>query len=171
LALDAAAQALANVHQPGGNWERIYYLDPPKPPAPTTEPTTEPAMIPGSGVFASRGDIMRSDSYDLEPQITTIGQLKAIGRERYATMIAGGQFTFRQHLAAAICGLLDEPLTLELPVSRAEIAAYLKQHQNDWAQLSGPVPDYLQPRLKRLWLLLIRSRLERLESAGQSPGN
>jgi len=156
IALDSSSQALLDLRSPDGTWQRIYLLQ-----TPTTAPTTNNA-----GTFdapTTNPTPWTIGTFDLPPTLDAVTQLKIVGREKYAAMLAA-QFTPRQRLAAALCGLSDNPLTLDLPVSSSEVEQYLQKHQTDFATLENPLPDDLPGRLKRLWLLLIRAKLEQMQS-------
>jgi hypothetical protein len=153
-AMDMGAQALRRLADRDGNWKRVYLAEP------TTAPSTEP-----SGFFDPlpiAAPQVKAD--ELLPTLTAITQLKAVGRERYLRMLSAG-LSVRQRLAAAVCGYLDDPLTLELPVARDEINQYLADHRDEFDQLSAPIPADTAGRLRRLWLLMLRTRLEQLAAA------
>jgi hypothetical protein len=160
LAMDSAMQALAQLRDPAGQWRRAYIT------APTTAPATAPASQPStdpSNPFApvAAAGPWTTGTYDLEPTLDAIGQLKLMGRDKYVNMLQAN-FTVRQHLAACVVGLADTPATLQLPVTKSEAAEYLKRRPDAFADLSTPPPQDLAARNKRLWLLLIRSRIERM---------
>jgi hypothetical protein len=157
LALDAAAKSLAELRDRDRTWRRVYLLDP------TAQPPTTQAL---GNVFQPPQPIRgpwEVGTFGVEPTLQAVKQLKFLGRDKYTHML-GGQFTVKQHLQAAICGLCDDPLTLELPVSKEEIELYLKSHATEFATLNGPVPQDLAGRLRRLWLLLIRAKLEQMNA-------
>ena len=88
-------------------------------------------------------------------------QMKLQGRDKFVQMLSV-QFTPRQHLIAAMVGLTDEPLHVELPAASGEVDAYLKSHAEKFAIIQGSTPELLDAKVKRLWVLLIRAKLERL---------
>jgi hypothetical protein len=160
VALDAAAQALNEMRRGEHTWKRVYRLAPTTAPAsaPTTEQTGDTFHPPPTNVLGP----WITGTFGVEPTLDAVNQLKVLGHVRYEQMLAE-QFTTQEHLAAAVCGLTDDPLTLQLPVTRAEVNEYLKAHDDQFtAALAGPVPDELAPRLKRLWILLIRAKLENM---------
>ncbi|WP_428939568.1 hypothetical protein [Fontivita pretiosa] len=155
LALEAAARSLEQLRPPGeAQWRRAYLLDP------TSRPTTESA-----GVFSPdplpQGPWV-TGTFGLESILRAVQELKVLGRARYSSRLAE-HLNVRQHLAAAACGLLDDPLVLDLPLTRDEIPAYLARHEAEMRILSTPAPQDLPGRVRRLWLLLIRARLERMQ--------
>ncbi len=153
VALDSAARSLSDLRQPDG-WRRIYL----------TQPTTAPATTQSSGnpfdPPADHSGPWITGSFGLDAMLDSIKQLKLLGREKYTAMLAQ-QFAVKQHLSAAVCGLSDDPLDLDLPVTKSEIDGYIASHESDWRVLEGPVPEDLGARLHRLWVLLIRAKLER----------
>jgi hypothetical protein len=151
-ALDATRQALLEIRRHDGSWPKRYVL----------HPATAPSSQPAESVFKSRDielDFLTADRLNLDPLLQAISQLKQMGRERYLQMLTQ-QLTLRMHLAGAATGLIDDPLTLDLPVTRGEIEPYIRAH--DWTTLSGPPPEQLAPRLQRLWKLYLRTRLEKM---------
>jgi hypothetical protein len=148
LALDLASQAAAQLREPDGTWKTRY----------PRMPSTAPAAQDSDGIFGPRRSASISTTA-LGPALHAVQQLKLLRRDRYIEML-DNQFTVRQHLAATVCGLTDSPLTLDLPVTKSEVQTYVKEHEADWRTLDGPVPQSLQPRLTRLWTLMIRARLE-----------
>ncbi|HMB94569.1 MAG TPA: hypothetical protein VKK61_00880, partial [Tepidisphaeraceae bacterium] len=158
IALDSAMQMLIDLRGADGNWQRIYFAQ-----RPTTAPTTSQSV---GGIFdppTTNPTPWTLGTFDLDRTLDSIRQLKIVGREKYLAMLAE-QFTAKQRLAAALCGLSDDPLTLELPISSAEADEYLQKHQADFASLDDPIPEDLPARLKRLWLLLIRAKLEHMRT-------
>lgn len=99
----------------------------------------------------------------LPPVLDSINQLKRIGRDQYKQMLST-QFAPHQHLAATLVGFRDQPLMIDLPVSRGEIEPYLKLNAGRFAVLDAPIPEPLSERTQRLWLLLIRAKLEQLSN-------
>jgi hypothetical protein len=70
-------------------------------------------------------------------------------------------FTPRQHLAAAMAGVVDDPLIMLLPPDADSAQRYLDSHAADLKLLEGPAPTDLKVRVRRLWLLLVRAKIER----------
>jgi hypothetical protein len=93
--------------------------------------------------------------------IDTVRQLKVLGRDKYTRMIER-HFTVNQQLALAICGLEDSPLMMDLPVTTDESLDYIRRHQAEWKSLDDAPPAELPARVHRLWLLLIRAKLEQM---------
>ena len=78
-------------------------------------------------------------------------------------------FTPEQHLAAAATGLTDEPFSPDLPASSADVKAYLDRTADLWRGLDDAVPTSLPDRVHRLWLLLLRTKLEQMQSSTGRP--
>jgi len=155
LALDSAAGAVTQLRDAEGKWKRKYVR------VPSTQPTTQES----EGVFGPRPATTNSD-FDMPATLSAVQQLKSIGRDRYLTLLTG-QLDMKQHLAATVCGLTDRPMTLQLPVTKGEAETYLREHARDFAALDSPAPDKLSERVARMWVLLIRSKLEQmLQRAG-----
>lgn len=151
-ALDLASQAITQLRDQDGVWQKKYLR------TPTTAPSTQEA----GGVFAPQTITPRAGDFGLPPVLNAIRQLKLMRRDRYNLMV-NEQIDLKQQLAATVCGLMDQPLTLDLPVTKAEVETYIKGHARDFDQLTGPVPDALDQRLRRLWMLFIRAKLEQMQ--------
>lgn len=150
-ALDLATQAITQLRDTDGVWKKKYLR------TPTTAPTTQEA----GGAFAPQPIVPRTSDFGLPPVLNAVRQLKLMRRDRYNLML-NEQIELKQQLAATVCGLMDQPFTLELPVTKAEVETYIKGHARDFDLLNGPVPDVLDQRLKRLWILFIRAKLEQM---------
>lgn len=149
--LDSTAVSIRNLRRADGSWRRLYG---PEETAPTDDdlrptvfgpPTSQPFL--GSGAFGLPGTLSQID------------QLKSIGQQRYLNLLAGPQ-GLRQRVMSMLCGLSDDPFATDQPVEPSEVKAYLDRHQADWRALGQPMPDDLSARARRLWLLLLRARLE-----------
>jgi len=73
-------------------------------------------------------------------------------------------FSMHEQVEAALCGIIDDPLTMDFPATSREIPSYLSAHADLWKLTDGPAPDDLTGRVQRLWVLLLRAKLERLMS-------
>lgn len=155
-ALDAAARSIEQLKTANGNWRKIYLL------VPTTEPLEEEAPTGAFGAPASTQPQRMSGDYGLPQTLETVSQLRLLGRSRYLAMLTR-QFSMNQHLTSLVCGLNDDPFSLSLPVSKDEASQYIQKHQSDWQTLSRPIPEDLTARIKRLWLLLIRTKIEKMQ--------
>jgi len=111
-------------------------------------------------IFGTPG-VTESGPLGLPGVRASMRQMKLQGRDKFVQMLSV-QFTPRQHLIAAMVGLTDEPLHVELPAASGEVDAYLKSHAEKFAIIQGSTPELLDAKVKRLWVLLIRAKLERL---------
>lgn len=167
MALDAAATTLREVKRPDGLYDR--FLDPTTAAdlarangqAPATQSVFAPAptTAPSHSALATLSDPLLVGSFSVNEQLDAVARLKPIGRDRYLAMLSAG-FTFHQHLSATLTGMNENPLTLDFPVTDAEVPAYITAHAEQWRVIEGPLPPDLAGRVRRLWVLLIRTRLE-----------
>ena len=152
--LDAAI-GIGKLPKYEGKWLRRYDFDVRATPAPpSTQPTgfeTTPPFIPPS---------QRTDVWGLSTLTEDAQNLVDSGRERFGTALAVN-FTIHQRLAAALCGLDDDPFSVELPVRDEDVAGYLKDHVAKFSSLDEPPMSSLSERVRRIYLLLIRAKLER----------
>ena len=109
----------------------------------------------------ARNDSLAGEPLHMADLIDTVRQLKVLGREKYLRM-AERHFTLNQQLALAICGFDDSRLLVDLPVTTDETLDYIRRHQADWKTLEEPAPAELPARVHRLWLLLIRAKIEQM---------
>jgi hypothetical protein len=142
MSLDDAIRETSGLRRPEGEWDRFPQNAPPA--------TTRS----GAGSLAG-GTLQISDLID------TVRQLKVLGREKYLHM-AERHFTLKQQFALAICGLDDSRLLIDLPVTTDESLDYIRRHEADWKTLEDPPPAELTARVHRLWLLLVRAKIEQM---------
>jgi hypothetical protein len=141
MTLDTAALSIPALRRPDKKWDRY--------------PEHREKAVPITG-------LTNIGTHGLPELLAATTQLRTIGRQRYIDLL-GAHFTVKQHIAAALVGLNDNPLTLDLPVSQQEVQPFVDRHAEMFRLLDGPLPETLPERVKRLWALLIRARLERLE--------
>jgi hypothetical protein len=146
-ALEAAHRALVAARSEDGSWRRF-----PEPGAPRT-PSTQPGK-PGATSHPAVTQPMETGTYQLEPMLTTLAKLPTITREKYLEQL-GDYYAPRQRVAAALCGLMEEPWALDLPASQEEAERFA---QDETKPLGAPE---LEPTVKRLWALLLRAKIER----------
>ena len=150
-----AATAIEKLPKYEGKWLRRYEFDAASTlPPPSTQPSgfeTKPPFIPPT---------QRTGTFGLVTLIEDAQNLVDSGRDKFKTALVAN-FTIHQRLAAALCGLDDDPFSVELPVRNEEIGAYIKDHADKFAALDGPLPNLLSERLQRIYLMLIRAKLER----------
>jgi hypothetical protein len=113
--------------------------------------TTQPLESP----LTTAGD------FGLPQLFHAITQLKTIGRDRFITL-TDGQIGIRQQIEAALVGLDDDVLALDFPTSAADADAWLAKHADLWHLIDGPPPEALADRVRRLWALYLRARVEQL---------
>jgi len=97
--------------------------------------------------------------FGLPPLLASIKSIKNLGRDRYKQLMTQGWPPKRQ-LIATVVGLTDDPFTLDWPVAASEVDAYVKAHSADWQALESGIPQQLPARVRRLWILLNRAKLE-----------
>ena len=170
-AVGDTAATLREIKRPDGLYDR--FLDPTAAAdiartlgtdAATTQSAFSPLPISAPTTRSVLTDPSTSGSFGIPELIDSVTRLKSIGRERYLALLAAN-FTARQHLCATVCGLCDIPLTLDLPLTAADVAPYISAHDDLWHIIQGPPPADLAGRIRRLWILLIRTKLERLAAA------
>ena len=155
-ACEIAAKSIVElINGDDGQWHRHYSkkgvnLDAPPP---STEPRKE--------FFGPGGDAppVTVDAA-LQPARHSIALARELGRERFRERLTAAGLSPKQHLALTITGLSDQPMAADFPQSPDDAAAYLKEHEKDFAVLDTPVPAELVARVQRLWMLYLRARLE-----------
>jgi len=120
-----------------------------------------PSTAPAASAMRSGAPTLDSESLRLDDLAESIRQLKVLGRAKYTHMLER-HFTVKEQLALSMCGLNDAPLLLDLPVTSEEKTAYLQRHEEETKSLDTPLPSDLAARVRRLWLLLIRAKLEQM---------
>ena len=83
-------------------------------------------------------------AWGLPQTIEVVRTHDQLGREQFLTRLKSS-LTIKQRLALTVCGLIDEPLRLDLPAS-------LDPAPNE----TGELPD----RVRKLWVLYLRAKLE-----------
>jgi hypothetical protein len=72
-------------------------------------------------------------------------------------------FTPRRQLLAAMAGMLDDPLVWQTPKDAESARDFLTKHAAKWKSLDDPPAGSLADRVHRIWLLLLRAKLERID--------
>ncbi len=85
--------------------------------------------------------------------------MQSLGPPRYRQALFASA-PLERRLAQTLGGLSEEALTFEPPANPAEAAEFVRTNELAWRRLEGPVPDELVLRAERLWLLVLRTRLE-----------
>jgi hypothetical protein len=115
---------------------------PPKPPSMIGETLPPPAIDPS-----------------LEPTVQTLAIAKDLGREKFRARLKSN-FTPKQSLAQAISGLSDDPMAVDFPNTIEDAQDYLKSHEQQFKQIEDLNPSDLREKVKRLWALYLRAKLE-----------
>lgn len=137
-----------------GLWHRRFglngaSLDPP-PPKATNSPFGPPNATANAPAASDPG---------LAATVWTIAKGKELGREKFRERLTA-HFTPKQHLALVACGLSDHPMAADFPARVEELAGYLKQHEAQFHLIDGEVPIEIAGKIRRLWALYLRARLE-----------
>jgi len=151
-ALEGGQKALLAARLSDGTWRRF-----PEPGAPRT-PSTQPGK-PGATSRPAVTQPMETGSYQLEPTLSTLSKLPTMTREKYLELLAD-YYPPRQRVAAALCGLTDEPWALDLPNTREEAEQFLKDNPSFEHRIETPPEPELRSAAERLWALLLRAKIE-----------
>lgn len=116
---------------------------PPKPPSAIGETVAPPATDPL-----------------LAPTVQTLAVARDLGREKFRAKLAT-TFTPKQTLALTISGLCENPMAVDFPTTLEEAQDYLKSHEQEFQLIEGANPSDLREKVKRLWVLYLRAKLER----------
>jgi hypothetical protein len=141
VAMDNATRSITALRRADGSWDRFV-----------SRPGTDAEPVSGAW---NAGDFGLADT------LGAVAALKAASRENYVLMVERG-FTLRQHLAGCLTGLIDIPFTLNFPVAKADVEAFIDKHRELWKLADGPMPENLQDRVRRLLVLYVRAKIERL---------
>jgi hypothetical protein len=137
-----AADALAARRENDGVWSLI---DNPKSRFPPPGP---------EGSVWPRGD------FGITPALRALGDVRLLGRQPYSTVVARTA-TLETLLALQLTGLVDSLPTGDLPLTRAQLPAYLAQHPELTSLTQGPEPADLAARTRRLHALYLLAKWER----------
>ena len=107
---------------------------------------------------------MMSGDFGIPEIVDADARLKAGGRDGYVNSLGRSSFV-NEEIEASLCCLSDDPMSSHFPLAAGEIPAYIAGHADLWKLIEGPAPDDLAGRVKRLWVLLLRAKLERLANA------
>jgi hypothetical protein len=162
-ALTAAAKALDALPRKAGGWHRYYDIL-----AATPVAELEPRVgLANDGLFASDDDAAAGATADaavLAEVIFAAKQIGAAGLEKFLADAEAENAVFwpPHRVSLMLCGLGHGALSTQFPAARSEVARYLKVNEGLWTLLEGAVPGDLPTRLERLQLLVVRSKLERV---------
>lgn len=115
---------------------------PPKPPSVIGETVAPPATDPL-----------------LAPTVQTVAIARDLGREEFRAKLTSA-FTPKQNLALTISGLSENPMAVDFPANFEDARDYLKAHEQQFQLIEGATPSELRERVKRLWALYLRAKLE-----------
>lgn len=153
-ALVDAAEAVAQLPKRAGGWVRVYDYRPENtevPTAPSTSPFAAPqALIP---------QYLRTGDYGMTATLAQIDAINTNGREKLIAQLSKN-LTLHQRLAAAVCGVEDDPFSIDGPTTDDQIPAHLKSHEQMFKELNAAPPRELPDRVHRIWLLIARAKLE-----------
>jgi hypothetical protein len=168
-AFDEAAETLAQSARPDGSYDR--FLNPAalsqmkrvmgkdsddQPRTFFAKPTTT-AVKPKVPLV----DLALSGSFDVPELEAADARLRKLSLAAYRDGFAGG-FSLHEQIEASLCGLMNDPGTFELPVTAGDVRAWMDAHQPMMGLAQGPVPDGLSDRVRRLWALLVRVRVDKV---------
>jgi hypothetical protein len=114
----------------------------------TTQPVVDRDAPPGT--------------FGIDALIASSAKLQITNLERYQEDLAR-YFTPRQQLIAAMAGLMDDPLVWQTPQDAQSAREFLKTHTEAFQRLNDAPSGDLAERVRRLWWLLIRAKLERID--------
>lgn len=100
--------------------------------------------------------------FGIDALIASSAKLQITNLDRYQEDLSR-YFTPRQHLLAAMAGLSDDPLVWQTPTDPQTARDFLAKHADEWKALDDPPDGPLADRVRRIWLLLIRAKLERVD--------
>lgn len=151
IAARDAAKLLATLQGDDGMWQRIFPLH-------GTLPATNETVFQSTTTASSDDPAERAD-FGLASLVAAVELMQKQGRGPLsAAMSRGG--SLQERLATAICRLDDGPFATDWPRNRADLGAYLQAHEARWRLLAGSPPQDLDERVRRLYVLLVRARLE-----------
>ena len=149
-----ATKAVARLPKFDGKWVRLYYPEAAEtPPPPSTQPSGFDKIAPPPP------DSQRTGAFGMDIMVEDARNLPDAGRAKFRLAASVG-FNLRQRLAATLVGLEDDPLSVEYPVRDEDVSQYVKDRAGKFSPLDEPLPDILSERLRRIYLLLIRVKLE-----------
>jgi hypothetical protein len=145
-----AAAALSALRAEEGTWRRLYPLN--------------EAHVGDNSIFGAPGtqpsdELWTSGTFSIEPVLRAVDWLNRNGPLQLADHLASGP-PLQERLAAAACGLHDEPLYMDWPGEAAQVDSFVKAHELRWRLVEGVPPEDLRGRLRRIYALLLRARVE-----------
>ncbi len=159
-ALREAASAAAKLPTYEGLWIRNYYYDveatpPPPHGAPELFNADPSARDRGPTTFPSQ----QLGTWGMHSVLRTVAAMNGNEREVFAGRLAA-HLPIHQRLAAALCGVEDQPFSVDWPTNPAQATKFLTEFDGTFKSLEGLPPQALHDRVRRLWLLWLRARME-----------
>jgi hypothetical protein len=134
-----------------GKWHRWY--------TPKGDPVRPEALTVAPAGFKKSDDPLVGD-WGLARSMQVVNTHDQIGREKFLQRLKAS-FTIRERLALTVCGLMDEPMDANLPTSIEQAKQYLQQNETTFQQATGTTDTDLPAKVRRLWALYLRARLEK----------
>ncbi len=142
----------------GEEWER-FHLPKTGQPVATTEPMRDDLFT----VVDVRRNPFMKQGFGLPAALSAARSASALAPEDFAKLL-GAAGSLSDRVALGACGLIDEPMATDLPVTPAEARAYLAARSAPSGASEGlDVPE----RSRRIVALVQRLRIEKL--AGETP--
>ena len=122
----------------------------------------QPSSRPLRGAASTRrafDEPYPSGTFGLEFVLPVAEQVKLVTPQRLAEDLSR-LFTPRQQLAATMVGVQNGLGCLRLSPGPGAAEAFVAAHADWWKLTDGPVPEKLPDRVRRLWAVLLRAKLE-----------
>ncbi len=155
-ALVAAAKAFGALPRRAREPARFYDLIDGK-------PLTEAPPDAGPGPFdPPESPAERADRLATAEVLLAAREIETGGLAKFLAAAGSETATFRpsQRVAILLSGLGEGVLAVQSPRTAAEAAAYVQSRESTWVAMNGSAPDSLAGRLERLYLLLVRAKVE-----------
>lgn len=139
-----------------GEWLRNYNynvqatLPPPRPDVPmfNRPPTTQEAS-----------PAVQLGTWGMRSVLRTAEAMKGKSREEFAAVLAK-HLPVRQRIEAALCGLDDQPFSVDWPGDAGGAERFLKEYPGTFGVLAEGTPEDVQERVRRAYVLFLRARIE-----------
>ena len=147
-----AARSIRALRDTQGNWMRLYVLS-------GEQPTPAGESIFGPASTQPSEQLWQSGIFALDGMLAAFDRVQELGPERMGQELSRSA-TVQERLASTIVQLSDSPFVNDRPETAEEVDGYLSRHADLWRLLEGPPPEDLNQRVKRLYALLLRTRVE-----------
>jgi hypothetical protein len=98
---------------------------------------------------------------ELAPLRRAIADARSTGRDKCRERL-GAELGVKRQLAWTLVGLSDNPMVPDFPTRPTDVNDYVKRHAQRLRLLaSGGNPPQLRDRLRQLWALYLRARVEK----------